>query len=125
MPLMVSLHQELWWGLRGPAVGRSCHGSQSDESCTQRYWQAVDCVSPPFWGSFRLLGCASFKNQLWFQTDWLALKPLKAVGLFILVKGIVPIYLKFNTLLQKDPRADDDSVGTRSSEQLLHTLSAL
>lgn len=66
----------------------------------------------------------SFKNQL-FQTDWLALKPPKAVRLFILVKGIVRVYLKFNMLLQKDPRADADSVGTWSSEQLLHTLSAL
>lgn len=67
----------------------------------------------------------SFKNQLLFQTDWLALKPLNAVGLFILVKGIVPFYLKFNTLLQKDPRADAGSVGTWSSEHLLHSLTAL
>lgn len=90
--------QELWWGVRGAAVGRGCHGSQPDESCAQRYRQAVHGVSPAFRGSVCPAGCMSFKNQL-FQTDWLALKPLKAVGLFTLVKGIVPIYLKYSTLL--------------------------
>lgn len=63
----------------------------------------------------------SFKNQLLLQTDWLALKPFKAVGLFILVKGVVCIYLNFNTILQKDPRADADSVGT----QFLNSFSTL